>query len=139
MAPRLKFEAKPLSQYEANIAYRAACMVNQKRMRVEGREPNPVIIQGEKYAEVGEEESTHAVVRLKCKCGRVSRWMADTPVGAMIKARKDGWVRDKLTNHEKCKKCVSDGERDAPSGANRTVDSSVVSIKMASRRTAPHV
>ena len=139
MAPRLLFKAEPLSHYEANIAYRAACMVNQKRMRVEGKSRMPTIIAGQKFEMVGEADATAAVVTVKCKCRRTAKFVGNTPVQAMVKARKDGWVRDKATNHEMCKVCVSDGERGAMTGANRTVNSSVVSIKTASRRASPHV
>lgn len=107
LAPRLLFKAEPLSHYEANIAYRAACMVNQRRMRVEGKSRMPIEIGGQKFDIVGEEEASAAIVTVKCKCGRSAKFMDRTPVSAMLKARKDGWVRDKATKHEVCKECMS--------------------------------
>ena len=111
MKTHLLFEAYPLSYYESNIAYRAECMVNQRRMRVEGKSRMPIIIGGQKFEMVGEEEATAAVVTMKCKCTRKSQYVGKTPVQAMLKARKDGWVRDKVLNKEVCAKCVKSKPR----------------------------
>lgn len=105
MAPRLNFQALSLADYEARIRNRASEMVSRRQMRVEGRAPDPIEIDGEKMQVVPPSLATNAVATLKCKCGRTQKYLADTPAGAMIKARKDGWVRDRATNHEVCKQC----------------------------------
>jgi hypothetical protein len=106
IAPKLRFKPFPLSTYEARIRSKASEMVSQGRMRVEGQSPSPIDIGGDKFEHVAEEDATHAVLTLKCMCGRIAKFLALTPVQAMIKAREAGWVRDKGTNKEVCKKCV---------------------------------
>lgn len=107
LAPRLLFKAESLGHYEMNIAQRAEVMVKQRRMRVEGRRPDPIVIGGQQYEAVPAVFATNALATVKCKCGRSARYLGDTPAGAMIKARQDGWVRDKATKHEVCKECMS--------------------------------
>lgn len=106
MAPKLQFRPLSLADYEARIRNRASEMVSQRRMRVEGRAPYPieVEIEGRKFALVNPEDADQALATLKCKCGKVSKYLADTPAGAMIKARKDGWIRP--TGKEICPECV---------------------------------
>ena len=113
ITPKLKFTALPLSTYEARIAERAGAMVAARRMRVEGRRPDPIEIGGEKFETVPESESTAAIATLKCGCGEKQYFLSTTPAGTMIMARKKGWVRDPGTNKEVCPDCMSDVERGA--------------------------
>ena len=106
MAPRLQFQPLSLSDYEARIRNRASEMVSQRRMRVEGRAPHPIEVDGHKFEQVPEKFSDAAMATMKCHlCQKVSRYLSDTPAGAMIAGWKDGWVRDKATNKEVCRGC----------------------------------
>lgn len=106
IAPKLNFRAFTLGQYESSIRQRASELISQRRMRVEGDAPRPMEVQGKKYEEVLQSESTAALLTLTChKCRHKSQYLAETPVTAMIAARKDGWVRDKATNREVCPEC----------------------------------
>lgn len=107
MAPKLKFTALDLSDYESRINMRAAGLVSRGKMRVEGQRPMPILIGGEKFEVVAESESDKALATLKCGCGKLEHFLSDTPVGAMILARKKGWVRDKGTNKEVCWECMA--------------------------------
>lgn len=107
MAPKLRFKALPLSQYEMRISERAGKMVSQGKMRVEGQAPRPINVGNQKYAEVDQEHATHAMLTLHCyKCTFYERFLGETPVGAMIEGRKAGWIRDQVRNKEVCPKCV---------------------------------
>jgi hypothetical protein len=106
IAPKLRFKALSLPQYEAQIALKAGAMVSQGRMRVEGDRPRSIEIAGHKLAVVAPKESTHAVATVRChRCDNWGQFMADTPAGAMIEARKAGWTRDKALNKETCPEC----------------------------------
>jgi hypothetical protein len=106
IAPRLLFKALPLSDYEVRIKNRVSELFSQRRIRQEGQAPSPiqVEVEGQKFALVMPSEADAAVATLKCKCGRTSRYLADTPAGAMIAARKDGWIRPQ--GKEICPDCV---------------------------------
>jgi len=106
IAPKLRFKALTLSAYESNISMRASGLVSQGRMRVEGANPDPIEIRGEKFERVPEQLGTAALATLKChKCNHTEQYLSDTPAGAMIMARKDGWVREKGVNKEVCRVC----------------------------------
>jgi hypothetical protein len=108
IVPKLGFKALALAQYEAQIALKAGEMVSQGRMRVEGVAPKPIEIGGKKLRVVGQADASGAVARVQCyACGKVERFLADTPAGAMIGARKAGWVRDKAYNKETCADCAA--------------------------------
>lgn len=108
MAPKLSFRAYTLAQYESSIRQRASELISQRRMRVEGQEPAPLEVGGQKYEEVAESESTACVVTLKChKCHEKTAYVEATPVAAMTMARADGWIREKGVNKELCPKCVA--------------------------------
>jgi hypothetical protein len=107
MAPKLHFKALPLADYQARINNRASELVSQRRMRVEGRKPDVIDIDGHKFYAVPEHLSEAAMATLQCcKCPKVERYISDTPAGAMIAARKAGWVRDKVLTKEVCSRCA---------------------------------
>lgn len=108
LAPRVRsFKPLSLSQYEAQIALRAGAMVSQGRMRVEGRRPDAIEIGGHKVKITPRERANCGWVALRCNgCDAVAKFVADTPVGAVIEARKAGWVKDVIDGHEYCVNCA---------------------------------
>lgn len=105
IVPHLTFKALPLSTYETMMTERMSRLISKGAARVEGRAPHPIDVGGKKYARVSAAVATHAVITLLCpECGKEKRFIADTPVGALIAARKAGWARmpDKWT----CPICV---------------------------------
>jgi hypothetical protein len=105
MAPRLQFQALPLSDYEARIRNRVSDLASHRKIRIEGRAPHPIEVEGKKYAAVPEAEADAVVATLKCSCGKTAHYLAGTPASAMIAARRNGWVRDPGTKKEVCKAC----------------------------------
>lgn len=104
--PHLSFIVLPLSSYESMMTQRMNSLVSKRAARVEGRAPAPIEVGGKKYAEAPTAVATHAVATLHCqKCWRKKRFIADTPVGAMIAARKAGWKR--MPDKETCPSCVA--------------------------------
>jgi rubredoxin len=87
------------------ITGRMENLVSKGAARVEGRAPHPIEIGRRKYRRASAREATHAIATLLCpECGKEKRFLADTPVGALIAAREAGWARmpDKWT----CPICV---------------------------------
>lgn len=107
IAPRLHgFKALSFSQYEAQIMLKAGAMVSHRLLRVEGARPEPIIVGGEKYVAVPQREASHAVATVRCHhCLKDDRFIADTPVAAMLEARKAGWTREPGVNKECCPEC----------------------------------
>jgi len=105
MAPRLQFQALPLGDYEARIRNRVSDLASHGKIRIEGRAPDAIEVGGDKYEAVPEALADGVVATLKCSCGHTERYIARTPAGAMIEARRAGWVREKVTNREMCKAC----------------------------------
>lgn len=106
IAPRLSFKALSFVEIETAIAAKASKMVSHKAMRVVGDAPEPVHVGGKKYAVVDAFESDQAMATVKCHvCHREEHFLAPTPVGAMIEARKAGWTRDRAINKERCPDC----------------------------------
>lgn len=106
IVPKLKFKALSLGQYEAQIALKAGQMVSQGRMRIEGERPRPIEIGGHLLAVVPKKHATGAVATLRChRCNKSEQFLGDTPAGAMILARKAGWVREPGINKEVCAEC----------------------------------
>jgi hypothetical protein len=104
--PKLTFRPLSFSQYEAQIALKAGAMVSQGRMRVEGQAPKAIEIGGTKLRVVPKHQATGAVATVKChRCPKVDKFLADSPAGAMIEARKAGWTREKGVNKETCPEC----------------------------------
>src|SRR4051812_41364795 len=95
IAPKLKFKALPLAQYEIRIQEKAGALVSKRQARVEGQAPRPIEIGKDTYRQVHQDAATHVVLTLSCsKCPRKQRFVGETPVSAMIEARKLGWKRD---------------------------------------------
>jgi hypothetical protein len=106
--PHLKFKPLPLDTYVAHIAERAGAMVSQNRMRVEGSRPRPIQIGRDTFVPVPKEIATGAVATVKChRCNKGEKFHAATPVGAMLKARQAGWIREPGINKECCAECTA--------------------------------
>lgn len=104
MAPKLRFQALSYSDCIIAITNKAAEMVSRKQARVEGISPRPINI-GNQY------DKPQASATLLCyHCKRRSKFCEETPVGAIIKARKAGWVRTAGFDIETCPKCVKKGK-----------------------------
>lgn len=67
----------------------------------------PVQVGEEKYRRVAESSlASGAIATLLCyKCTAEESFLGDTPVDAIIKARKAGWYRDLIRHKEVCPKC----------------------------------
>ena len=105
IVPHLKFKAKPLAHYETMMTERMSNLVSKGAARVEGRAPHPIEVGAKKYADAPASLATNAIATLHCQyCWKKRRFVADTPVGALIKARDSGWKRmpDKWT----CPSCI---------------------------------
>jgi hypothetical protein len=106
IVPHLDFTPYPLLTYEGMMINRVEALVSHRAMRVEGPRPHPIEIAGKKYLEAKAWAATHAVATLHCQyCWRKKRFIADTPAGAMIAARKAGWKR--VPDKETCPKCIA--------------------------------
>lgn len=106
IVPHLKFTAKPLADYETMMTERMSRLISKGAARAQGRAPYPIEVGGKKYAKAPAGVATHAIATLHCqKCWRKKRFLADTPIGAMIAARKAGWKR--MPDKETCPKCVA--------------------------------
>jgi hypothetical protein len=100
LRPHLKFRPWPLETYVAKMKERAAA--------IESRE-QPIAVGDKQYQEVPHTHADGVVVDVKCAlCPRTNSYFGKTPLTAVILARQDGWVRDKLLNKEVCPKCPSE-------------------------------
>lgn len=107
ITPHLRFKALSYPQYESQIAIRAGEMVNQGRVKVEGEAPKPIVVGGRDLAIVGQAEATEVMATVCCHfCTHIERFLGDTAVEAIVKARRGGWARDKALNKETCPDCV---------------------------------
>lgn len=105
LKPHLKFTVQPLAHYEALMTERVNALVSKRAARIEGRAPHPLEVGGKKYRQAAAWEATHAIATLHCqRCWRKKRFVADTPIGAMIAARKAGWAR--MPDKETCPACI---------------------------------
>ncbi len=108
LAPRLKFKALSLEQYEAQIALKAGAMISQGRMKVEGRPREAIEIGGHRIPVVSKSQATGAVATVCChRCGKKDQFIDDTPVAAMTAARRAGWIREPGVNKECCPECAA--------------------------------
>lgn len=108
IAPKLRFKALSFPQYESQIAIRAGEMVSQGRVKVEGQAPKPIEVGSHKLEIVPADEATEVMATVCCQlCPKVERFLDPTPAGAIIKARRAGWMRDPGVNKETCPDCVS--------------------------------
>ena len=103
IVPHLTFKALPLASYEAMMTERMSRLVSKGAARQEGQAPAPVQVGDEKYVEAPAAVATHAIAKVRCQCGKKKVFLADTPVGAMIAARKAGWQR--IAGRETCPHC----------------------------------
>jgi hypothetical protein len=94
IAPHLSFTPYPLAQYETMMTERMSRLVSKGAARVQGEAPAPVEVGGKRYVRTRAADATHAIATLHCqRCWKKKRFVADTPAGAMIAARKAGWQR----------------------------------------------
>lgn len=108
LVPKLNFKAKPLADYETMITIKAGKMVSQRRMRVEGNAPPPIEINGHAVQITDAKNSDCGWAILRCHaCDKVKKFLGDTPVDAITKARKDGWVRNVTLQEETCPECAA--------------------------------
>lgn len=105
ITPYLSFKPLPLLSYEAMMTERVNRLTSKGAMRVEGRSPHPIEVGGKKYLKASAADATHAVATLHCqRCWKKKRFAADTPVGALIAARKAGWMR--MPEKWTCPNCI---------------------------------
>ena len=109
MAPKLlPFKAFPLQQYEMQIAEEAGALISQRKMRVEGQRLAPIQVGRDTFVPVPKALATGAVATVRChRCPKVERFQDETPTGAMLKARKAGWIREAGFNKECCAECAA--------------------------------
>lgn len=97
IAPHLSFEAHSVDWYEARTAEQFTQYEESRRR---------IIVGDKEFEKTCKELATHAVITLKCsKCPAVKNYAGESPLGAVIFARQDGWVRERATNKEVCPKC----------------------------------
>lgn len=95
--PYLPFKPHPLDWYEMQTAQKFEAWESER---------NRIIAGDREFAETCKELATHIVVTLKCsKCRHTARFVGESPLGAVILARQDGWFRERGTNKEVCPKC----------------------------------
>lgn len=109
IVPHLNFKALPLPTYETMMTERMENLVSKGAAKAEGKAPHPTKVGGRLYAEVSEAQATQALVKIHCwTCTRKKNFLADTPAGAMIAARKAGWQRIPTADgpKEHCSFCI---------------------------------
>lgn len=110
LSPKVRnFKPLPLESYEAQTALLAGAAVSQGRMKAVGERPKPIEVGGKKvYTTKQRTAKSDAMATVQChKCGLIERFVENTPVAAMIEARKAGWVRMPGINKEYCAKCAA--------------------------------
>lgn len=113
IVPHLKFHAYPLAHYESMITARMEGLISIGAARAEGQAPKPIEVGGKKYAPARNGLATHGMATLHCQfCWKKKRFVADTPVGALIKARDSGWKR--MPEKWTCPGCVKKLSAAAP-------------------------
>lgn len=97
LKPHLTFKVWPLDLFVRKL--------KQHAQNVESRD-QPIEIGKKLYKETAAQFADMAFVELTCyKCKRINGFIDKTMVGAMIKAREKGWVRDLANNKECCPPC----------------------------------
>lgn len=103
--PHLKFAVKPLADYESMMTERINVLTSKGAARAEGRAVAPIEIGGKKFRAARADEATNAIATLHCqRCWKKKRFIADTPVSALIAARNAGWKR--MPEKWTCPACV---------------------------------
>lgn len=101
-----RFQPKSLETYLMEITEEASRMVSHRVMRVEGRRPDAIEVNGERFIEAGGTEGSHTVVVMRCiKCQRRKLFVDETNVDAIMKARQAGWVYVPVQDVNICPKC----------------------------------
>jgi len=111
--PHLPFKALTVEDYESKTA---------EKFEEYESERNRIIRGDQEFERVAKELASHVLIKLQCsKCPRSAEFMGETPLGAVILARQDGWVRERGTNKEVCPKCecVDRGKRKRCPGCSR--------------------
>lgn len=94
----LPFEAYSVDHYETMMAQKFEAWEEKRNRMI--RECN------EQLGELFRQHGGAYLIELKChKCSRTASFAGESPVGAIILARQDGWVREKASNKEVCPKC----------------------------------
>lgn len=98
LRPHLPFEARELEFYEERTA---------EKFREYEHKQNILKAGDKAFEQVAKDAATHVLITLVChKCTRKSKGYAgESPIGAIILARQDGWIRERDTNKEVCPKC----------------------------------
>ena len=123
LRPWLSFTPCPMDTYEAQVKEEA----ERKQMPTLSEDGLKVIPFSTAAVNSQDEKATEVVatecVKLTCsKCTREGTFFADTYVGAMIKAREAGWVRDLVLGRESCPKCPAVRERAVKSSQDGAAD-----------------
>jgi hypothetical protein len=111
IAPQLKsFKPHSLAKYESMIAEKAGKLLSQRRARVTGDAPKPIEIGGNLvHIAPNAAEANCGWAIVKCHaCEKVEKFLDITPVGAMTKARRAGWVRNTALQEETCPDCAAE-------------------------------
>lgn len=111
--PYLPFEAYDVEWYENRTAEKFEQYEETRRRMIVG---------DQNFEEVCKELASHVVVTLTCsRCTRAINYAGESPLGAVILARQDGWVREKATNKEVCMKhkCADRSKKQACAGCGR--------------------
>ena len=109
IAPRLKFKALPLEQYELMIQEKAGSLVSKRGARVEGQAPKPIQVGEQVYVQAPKDVATAVVATLVChKCNKAEKFRGETAATAMIAGRKAGWTLDKAIRKETCPECTAE-------------------------------
>lgn len=97
LRPHLPFEANTVEWYENRTAEKFVAYENER---------NRIIAGDQEFERIAKELATHVVITLKCSnCPAEKNYAGDSPLGAVILARQDGWARERATNKEVCPKC----------------------------------
>jgi hypothetical protein len=107
--PHLNFKVRSLAEYESMMTERIHRLASKGAAHIEGQAPKPIEVGKKKFAEATREFATHALATVHCqRCWKKKNFLADTPAGAMIAARKAGWARMPVMGvpKETCPACI---------------------------------
>lgn len=107
--PFLKFKVKAFNHYELMIAERAGNFVSKRKMRVTGEREKPIQVGDHKILITTPGNATLGWAMVRChQCERIEKFLGETPVDAMYKARAAGWRRNVALEREFCPECSKD-------------------------------
>lgn len=105
--PKLTFKPKSLIEYETMIAQKADRFASRRKIRVTGEREKPIEVGDKKITLAKPGEGTLGWCMLKChQCNRLDKFLGQTPVDAMYKARNAGWRRNVVLEQELCPECA---------------------------------